>query len=110
MASYIFTSGLFVVFFGLKLVAWYACKEYVGEKNKGSVEEFTDLFDYIVNELHDYRSHETFDREQVDKTLVGLMTLLSVLLSHHEPFRKLANVASSNRTGYIACWIFFNIF
>eukprot|EP01083_Nonionella_stella_P274629 932307_1 len=50
--------------------------------------EFSELFQYLVDELKRYTSRETFDKFSSDKVLVGLMTLLSVLLAGHVPYRE----------------------
>jgi len=63
-------------------------QEY-SEKYNGSVAEFGQLFSFLCDELVGYRSQETFENIMVsDKILVGLMTLMSVLLTGHKPFRE----------------------
>eukprot|EP01084_Bolivina_argentea_P313674 543215_1 len=62
-------------------------QEY-SDKYHGSVAEFSELFFYLVDELKRYTSRETFDKFDSDKVLVGLMTLLSVLLAGHVPYRE----------------------
>jgi len=63
-------------------------QEY-SDKYNGSVAEFQNLFEFLTKELSTYRSAETFESQmKSDKILVGLMTLLSVLLAGHTPYRE----------------------